>query len=574
MSIFDADVEDSVIEKFKAMSHDELLNALEVCKESRPELALVIYIQIYQKYTDERNKKEAGNWLYKLIEYCVEGELASKKEIQSLHPLLKLNFSSLIYDGQISSVLEISKSLVVLYSRLGRDIEYVEATLERCGYLARDNQFESVIIEASEAFGVAKVIESFELAGQCALILSIAHFRQFDIDASDLLESNLSEASEYAQVALQYFENSGDTLMAEAALFTIAKNYAFLQKYSIALEYIEQAIRLHENLIETKDFNLKSFSEYRCLQGKLLRKLGRPQEAMTCLVEALKSASENFRQGQGDPKGKRVIPDPISLAVIVPTMRMELSWTLVELDDLEGAWEEFTQSSRFFYGIHTPKSIETAYGLAYLLWKRKRYKVSLKICTEILEGRINIYPWSGEGIFSDEGDVKILELIEKNSRPLKEGEGRYKSIESLRREEMAIWWIVISQTALNYQALNLWQESLDVLEKVNEFVGYIPSTEEAAQVEYLRANALTKLQKIDEAKSKLEEIIDYAPDDDFSSGLANALWLRAEQFGSSDPKQDRKRAIEIWSHAGTENFKTAWREAPERAKTEYSDWQS
>ena len=53
MSIFDADVEDSVIEKFKAMSHDELLNALEVCKESRPELALVIYVEIYQKYTDD-----------------------------------------------------------------------------------------------------------------------------------------------------------------------------------------------------------------------------------------------------------------------------------------------------------------------------------------------------------------------------------------------------------------------------------------------------------------------------------------------------------------------------------------
>ena len=57
MSIFDADVEDSVIEKFKAMSHDELLNALEVCKESRPELALVIYVEIYQKYTDERIKR-------------------------------------------------------------------------------------------------------------------------------------------------------------------------------------------------------------------------------------------------------------------------------------------------------------------------------------------------------------------------------------------------------------------------------------------------------------------------------------------------------------------------------------
>ena len=33
-----------------------------------------------------------------------------------------------------------------------------------------------------------------------------------------------------------------------------------------------------------------------------------------------------------------------------------------------------------------------------------------------------------------------------------------------------------------------------------------------------------------------------------------------------DPKLDRKRAIEIWSHAGAENFKTAWREAPDLAQ--------
>lgn len=572
MSIFDADVEDSVIEKFKAMSPDELLNALEVCKESRPELALVIYVEIYQKYSDDKNKKEAGNWLYKLIEYCVEGDLASKKEIQSLRQLLKLKFSSLIFDGQISSVLEISKNLAVLYSRFGRDIEYVGATLERCNYLAQDNQFDVVIREASEAFGVAKVIESFELAGACALIISTAHFRQFDLENSDLLDTHMDSAIEYAEIALQLFENSGNTIMIERALATIAKNYAYIQSYPSALECIERSIEMHEKLRETKDFSLRDFLEYRCLQGKLLRKVGRLEEAKEILETAFENTKSVFPSGQPDPKTNMVTWDPERLSVVVPKLRMELSWTLVELDDLEKAWEEFTQTSRFFYGYHTPKSIEAAYGSAYLLWKRKRYKVSLKICTEILEGRINIFPWSGEGIFTDEGDARIFELIEKNSRTLKEGEGRHNSMEILRREEMAVLWIVISQTALNYQALHQWQESLDVLEKVNEFVGYIPSTEEAAQVEYLRANALTQLQKLDEAKSKLEEIIEYAPEDDFSSGLANALWLRAEQFGSSDPKQDRKRAIEIWSHAGTENFKTAWREAPERAKTEYSDW--
>ena len=571
MSIFDADVDDAAIEKFKAMSHDELLNALEVCKESRPELALVIYAEIHVRFYDGKQYKESGSWLFKLIEYILERDLASKQEMQFLHPLLKLNYSSLIYDGQISSVLEISKSLVVLYSRLGRDVEFVEATLERCAYLAQDNQFDAVIREANEALGVAKVIESFELAGQCALIISIAHFRENDIDSSDLLDQHLHAAIEFADIALELFENSGNTLMVETALATIAKNYTYLQSYASALECIERSIALHENLRETKEFSLKVFLDYRCLQGKLLRKLGRLEEAKEILETAFEFSTSVFPSGPPDPKTNEVTWDPERLSVVVPSLRMELSWTLVEIDNLEGAWEEFAQTSRFFYGYHTPKSIEAAYGLAYLLWKRKRHAVSLRVCNEILDGRINIYPWSGEGIFSEEGDVKILELIDKHSRPLKEGEGRHKSMESLRREEMAIWWIVISQTALNYQALNQWQESLDVLEKVNDFVDYIPSAEEAAQVEYLRANALTKLQKLDEAKSKLEEIIEYAPDDDFSSGLANALWLRAEKFGSSDPKQDRKRAIEIWSQAGTENFKTAWREAPEKAATEYSE---
>jgi hypothetical protein len=168
VSIFDADVDDAIIEKFKAMSHDELLNALEVCRESRPELALVIYLEIHGRFFKDNQYKESGNWLFKLIEYSLERDLASRQEIQLIHPLLKLNFSSLIFDGQISSVLEISKNLVVLFSRLGRDTEFVEATLERCAYLAQDNQFDAVIREASEAFGVAKVIESFELAGQCA----------------------------------------------------------------------------------------------------------------------------------------------------------------------------------------------------------------------------------------------------------------------------------------------------------------------------------------------------------------------------------------------------------------------
>ena len=571
MSIFDADVDDAIIEKFKAMSHDELLNALEVCRESRPELALVIYLEIHGRFFKDNQYKESGNWLFKLIEYSLERDLASRQEIQLIHPLLKLNFSSLIFDGQISSVLEISKNLVVLFSRLGRDTEFVEATLERCAYLAQDNQFDAVIREASEAFGVAKVIESFELAGQCALIISIAQFRENDIDSSDLLDKHLHAAIEFAEIALELFENSGNTLMVETALATIANNYAYLQNYASALECIERSIVLHENLRETKDFSLKVFLEYRCLQGKLLRKVGRLEEAKEILETAFENTKSVFPSGAPDPKTKRTTWDPERLSIVVPSLRMELSWTLVELDNLESAWEEFTQTSRFFYGVHTPKSIEAAYGLAYLLWKRKRFTVSLRLCNEILEGRINIYPWSGEGIFSEEGDIRILELIDKNSRPLKEGEGRYKSMESLRRDEMEIWWIVISQTALNYQALNQWQESLDVLEKVNDFIGYIPSAEEAAQVEYLRANALTKLQKLQEAKSKLEEIIEYAPEDDFSSGLANALWLRAEKFGSSDPKLDRKRAIEIWSHVGTENFKTAWREAPEKATSEYSE---
>jgi tetratricopeptide (TPR) repeat protein len=394
------------------------------------------------------------------------------------------------------------------------------------------------------------------------LALAESYFDKTDSELVDLSNFDLEKAKDYSVMALEYFENSGDLVLTEKALAVISKNYDYIKKYEIALDYIEQCIEMHTKLSGTDDFSYKVLLSYFQRKGKLLRKCARSEESKDCLTAAILEADKFFPSAPSKDNDGMMVFDPEQLAIVYPSLRLELAWTLTDLNEYERAWEEFVQASRFTYGFHSPKMVQANYGLAFLLWKHKRFEASLRICEETLNNRLNIFPWTGQNIFSVEGDARIFDLIDKNSRPLEERDGSANHLDNLRISELEIHWIFIIQTSLNLQSLKRWQESIFALDRISELKNYIPSSEQASEVEYLRANAMVHLNQVELAKDKLDEIIDFASLEEKSSGLANALWLRAEKFGSSDPKSDQRRAIDMWNDFDDSGFATEWQDIP------------
>lgn len=565
------EIDGSTFEKLELLDVPQLIDALDTCKESHTELAITIHLVIVSKlflsdFAGSTKEVEHGQdfayWYCELLKYGLENGVLDFDERDALRNTAMRYYSLSRYSKKRFPIIRILDSFAEIFSAQNLEIDLVKTLLLKCSVFAKQGQYKKVIPVAESALGIAKVIEAYSLAGQSALALAESYFYKTDSELVDLSNFELEKAKEYSEMALEYFENSGDAVLTEKALAIISKNYDYIKKFGIALDYVEKCIDMHMKLYGTEDFSHKVLLSYFQRKGKLLRKVARSQESKECLTYAILEADKFFPSAPSKTDEGMMVHDPKRLAIVYPSLRLELAWTLADLGEYEKSWEEFVQASRFTYGFHSPKMAQANYGLAFLLWKHKRFEVSLRICEETLNNRLNIFPWDGGNIFSIEGDARILELIEKNSRQLDVQDGSANHLDYLRIEELEIRWILIIQTSLNLQALGRWEESVYALERISELKNYIPSSDQASEIEYLRANAMVHLNQVELAKVKLDEIIDFASADEKSSGLANALWLRAEKFGSSDPKSDRRRAIEIWSDFEDSGFATQWQDIP------------
>jgi len=567
----DLEIDDSTFEKLELLDVPQLIDALDTCKDSHAELAVMIHVVIISKLilsdliessTNVENQQDFVYWYCEMLRYGLANEVLDSDDRDAIRDTAMRYYSLSRYSKKRFPIIRLLDSFAEVFAEQNLEIDLVETLLLKCRVFAKRGQYEEVIPIAESALGISKVIEAYSLAGQSALALAESYFDKTDSELVDLSNFDLEKAKGYSVMALEYFENSGDAVLTEQALAVISKNYDYIKKYGIALDYVEQCIDMHTKLSGTDDFSHKVLLSYIQRRGKLLRKVARSQESKECLIAAILEADKFFPSARSKTDDGMMVHDPEQLAIVYPSLRLELAWTLADLDEYERAWEEFVQASRFTYGFHSPKMVQANYGLAFLLWKHKRFEASLRICEETLNNRLNIFPWTGENIFSVEGDARIFELIDKNSRPLEERDGSANHLDNLRISELEIRWIFIIQTSLNLQSLKRWKESIFALDRISELKNYIPSSEQASEVEYLRANAMVHLNQIELAKDKLDEIIDFASLEEKSSGLANALWLRAEKFGSSDPKSDQRRAIDMWNDFDDSGFATEWRDIP------------
>jgi tetratricopeptide (TPR) repeat protein len=567
------EIDDSTINKLNLLDVPQLMDALGTCKDSHPELAVTIHIVIINKLiiseldessTNIGNQQDFVLWYCEMLKYGLANEVLDFDDRDAMRDSA-MQWCSLSQKlRKPFPIIRLLDSFAEIFATQNLEIDLIESLLLKCEVLARNDQYEEVIPIAETTLGISRIVEDYTLAGRSALAIAESYFVKTDAELVDLSNFDLEKAKEYSALALEYFENSGDTVLTEKAKSTISKIYDYLKKYEIALDYVEQCIELHKKLSETDDFSLKVLLSYYQRKGKLLRKRARSQESKECLTAAILEADKFFPSVPSKDDDGEMVFDPEQLSIVYPSLRLELAWTLADLKEYEKAWEEFVQASRFTYGFHSPKMVQANYGLAFLLWKHKRFEASLRICEETLDNRLNIFPWTGEKIFSLEGDARIFDLIDKNSRPTEERDGAANHLDNLRIAELEIHWIFIIQTALNLQSLKRWDESIIALDRVSELRNYIPSTEQASEVDYLRANAMMHLNQVEFAKNKLDEIIDFALIEEKSSGLANALWLRAEKFGSSDPKSDQRRAIEMWNDFDDTGFATEWQDIPDQ----------
>ena len=567
----DLEIDDSTLEKLESLDVPQLIDALDTCKDSHTELALIIHVVIAGKLflsdfaestKGVENEQDFVYWYCELLKYGLENGVLDFDERDALRDTAMRYYSLSRYSEKRFPIIRLLDSFAEIFTAQNLEIDLVETLLLKCSVFAKRGEYEKVIPVAESALAISRVIEAYSVAGRSALALAESFFDKTDSELIDPSNFDLEKAKDYSVMALEYFENSGDAVLTEKALAVISKNYDYIKKYGIALDYLEQCIDMHTKLSGTDDFSHKVLLSYFQRKGKLLRKVARSQESKECLIAAILEADKFFPSAPSKTDDGMTVHDPEQLAIVYPSLRLELAWTLADLDEYERAWEEFVQASRFTYGFHSPKMVQANYGLAFLLWKHKRFEASLRICEETLNNRLNIFPWSGENIFSSEGDARIFELIDKNSRPLEERDGSANNLDNLRAAELEIRWIFIIQTSLNLQSLNRWRESTFALDRISELKNYIPSSEQASEVEYLRANAMVHLNQDELAKGKLDEIIDFASLEEKSSGLANALWLRAEKFGSSDPKSDQRRAIEMWDDLDDTGFATQWQDIP------------
>ena len=283
------------VDRLEALTSLELSTLFEAAQESDVDKAFSILRLIASRAYADEDYEAMATWNKRLAEFAEENlRMNVSADAQYFTGLAHFLQDE---ESQALSHFEIAESI---NETLGRDAEILDCLMNQMDWYECLENRRKVIEIGERALNVARVGERYWAAGQTALKIANAYYFLDEDTFSDLSEENYQIALQYAEMAIEYFTNSGDTEKVADAIEEVSDLLTITNRDSEALEKIQIAIDLLQGLKVDEDFRRQSLSGMYLSKGTILSNIGKHELSIEALDKAISikgQMSEVSREG-------------------------------------------------------------------------------------------------------------------------------------------------------------------------------------------------------------------------------------------------------------------------------------
>lgn len=484
------------IDRLEALTSSELGNLFEAAQLSDVDQALSILKLIANRAQANQDYESMATWNQRLAEFAEENlrmDIAADAwRLTGLSHFLQDNESLALHHFEIAESIN---------ETLGRDPEILECLMNQIDCYECLENHQKVIQISERALNIARISQNFWLAGQICLKMAKSHYESEENISANLNYENYRTAYQYAELAINYFTNSGDSEKIVEAFASIVDILAITNKNSEALEYIENSINLLHNSGNDQNLKFKNLSMMFLMKGVLLIQQDQFQESIEAIERAILIESKLSIENRQDRFSSL-------LHRYLGQAHMCLEQNVEALKELNSAahYAKSANDSELFYRILEKQAL--------ILLGEDDFLGSLELAKKCL-----------------------LEYEDKNL-------DSYPSYIYVR-------FIIIASDCLEY--LERWSELLDTLTKIAHVDDFLISLEDVIHLDRSKALSLWQLDQNDQALTILDMILEESTDDLLNEDLAECFEMRGKiRFSNSAPEaiSDIEMAIKLYNLVG------------------------
>ena len=285
------------VDRLEALTSLELSTLFEAAQESDVDKAFSILKLIASRAYADEDYEAMATWNKRLAEFAEENFRMNVSADAQYFTGLAHSLQD--EESQALSHFEIAESI---NETLGRDSELLDCLMNQMDCYECLEYYEKIIRVGERALNVARVGERFWAAGQTALKIANAYYFLDEDTFSDLSEENYQIALQYAEMAVEYFTNSGDTEKVADAYEEVSDLLTAINRDSEALEKIEIAIEHLQGLGGEDESKKQAMSGMLLSKGRILTELKEYELAIDAFNLAIAIKSQMSDDSREDEK--------------------------------------------------------------------------------------------------------------------------------------------------------------------------------------------------------------------------------------------------------------------------------
>lgn len=484
-------------DSLEALTSSELGTLFETAQQEDVDQAISILKLIANRAQADEDYENMATWNQRLAEFAEEN---LRMEIAA--DAWRLTGVSLFLQNKESLALTHFEIAESINENLGRDEEILECLLNQIDcYECLENQ-ERIIQIGERALSIARVIQNFWLAGQICLKLAKSHYESEENISANLNYENYRIAYQYAELAINFFTNSGDSEKIVEAFASIVDILAITNKNSEALEYIENSINLLQDSGKDENHRFKNLSLMFLMKGILLIQEDQFEESIETIKKAIlieNKLSVEYRQDRFSSLLYRYLGQA--------HMCLSHNGEAINALNIAATYAKAANDSELFYRILEKQAL--------ILFDENNLLGSLELAQKCL-----------------------IEYEDEN-------------LDSFPTY-IYVRFIIIASDCLEF--LERWSDLLETLMKITKVDDFLISLDDVIHLDRLKALSLWQLDKNDEALTLLNMILEESTDDHLNEDVAECFEMRGKiRFSNSVPGaiSDIEMAINLYNSVGS-----------------------
>ena len=533
MTDFDEEVVNVIVEK----PFEEIAQILQESMDSKSPKANEHFSALIERGVRDKLFAEIIPWMFKFYRFAVATAATDDKEIGELRAAAIRLLHMADQNQDALFVLQEMEDICVEY---GKDHELIKVLIAQCEQLEELGRLEKIQVVADRAISLGNVLQQFNLVGEAAMHAAMSFFNRDADSINDLTNNRIALALEYSEMALNRFYDCGESSAAADSAWVISRSLESLGEFVSALEFIERGIYSYEDTRNTSEHLLSRTMEYELQRGRMLRLVGRLDEAEACLEKIL---AHNDLQDR-----MKLIQNGTLMFMLLPLARMALAWTQYDLKKLELAWDNFCQVSSEFYNVDSHHLMRADYGRAQILTRVSAFEESIEICKNILERKSNIFPLDEESMEKNRA-IGVLRrfTLENLARLNNYGDLGYGRFKTTANQEKELDWNTKLLIAMNEMGLGKLNDALESSRKIEKITDFLPTQSQLDKLSLIKAQVLIQLERTDEARETLREVEAFS--EGFQKEIAAKMLETLETFERYESEGERFNGSKTWKYA-------------------------